>query len=173
MENITGFGLIVLLSPTALLTALGVGSLIGRPLGEVGTGRLVRLTMAMGLFAALGVLALMLWEGTRYVNVLSLEWIGIPHYQFWLKFVFDRLSVPLVILTFLLCGTIGSFVDRSQAMNAAPMTTPKPTAPRVSGLVQPTSLPFTIAYTASISDPVTDSAAITASSGCSRFSFWA
>jgi NAD(P)H-quinone oxidoreductase subunit 5 len=112
MEILTVLGLIVLLSPAALLALLGVGSLIGRPLGEVATGRLVRLTMATGLFAATGVLALMLFEGTRYVNVLSLEWIGVPNYQFLLKSVFDRLSVPLVILTFLLCGTIGSFATR-------------------------------------------------------------
>ena len=31
---------------------------------------------------------------------------------FTLKFVFDRLSVPFVILTFLLCGTIGAFTTR-------------------------------------------------------------
>jgi NADH-quinone oxidoreductase subunit L len=112
MEDITALGLIALLAPAALLAVLGGGSLMGRPLGEVATGRLVRLTMAMGLFAALGVLALMLLQGTRSVNVLSLEWIAVPHYQFLLKFVFDRLSVPLVILTFLLCGTIGSFATR-------------------------------------------------------------
>lgn len=34
------------------------------------------------------------------------------HYHFAVKFVFDRLSVPFVILTFLLCGTIGKFATR-------------------------------------------------------------
>lgn len=34
------------------------------------------------------------------------------HYHFAVKFVFDRLSVPFVILTFLLCGTIGKFAIR-------------------------------------------------------------
>ena len=29
-----------------------------------------------------------------------------------MKFVFDRLSVPFVILTFVLCGTIGAFASR-------------------------------------------------------------
>lgn len=35
-----------------------------------------------------------------------------PHYHFLIKFIFDRLSVPFVILTFILCGTIGAFASR-------------------------------------------------------------
>jgi NAD(P)H-quinone oxidoreductase subunit 5 len=38
--------------------------------------------------------------------------VHIPNYHFAIKLVFDRLSVPLVILTFLLCGTIGAFAAR-------------------------------------------------------------
>jgi NAD(P)H-quinone oxidoreductase subunit 5 len=68
--------------------------------------------MAIGLAATLGVLALMLFEDKRDVTVLSMEWIRVPNYHFLVKFEFDRLSVPLVILTFLLCGTIGSFATR-------------------------------------------------------------
>src|SRR4029078_1354560 len=34
------------------------------------------------------------------------------HYHFSVKFVFDRLSVPFVILSFVLCGTIGAFANR-------------------------------------------------------------
>ena len=33
-------------------------------------------------------------------------------YHFAVKFVFDRLSVPFVILSFVLCGTIGAFATR-------------------------------------------------------------
>jgi NADH-quinone oxidoreductase subunit L len=112
METVAVFGLIVLLAPVLLLAVLGTGSLIERPLTEHATNRLVRLMTAIGLLAALGVLAMMLIEGTRHVTVLSAEWIGVPHYHFLVKFVFDRLSVPLVILTFVLCGTIGSFATR-------------------------------------------------------------
>src|SRR5207244_11494943 len=64
------------------------------------------------LLAALGVLATMLLGGERNVTVLSAEWIHVPYYHFLVKFTFDRLSVPLVILTFLLSGTIGSFATR-------------------------------------------------------------
>jgi NADH-quinone oxidoreductase subunit L len=34
------------------------------------------------------------------------------HFHFRLKFVFDRLSVPFVIMTFVLCGVIGAFASR-------------------------------------------------------------
>jgi NAD(P)H-quinone oxidoreductase subunit 5 len=112
IETATVLGLMVLLAPILLLATLGLGSLIERPLTERATSRLLRLTTATGLLAALGVLAIMLLEGKRQVTVLSAEWIGIPHYHFLVKFVFDRLSVPLVILTFVLCGTIGSFATR-------------------------------------------------------------
>jgi NAD(P)H-quinone oxidoreductase subunit 5 len=105
-------GLIVLLAPAFLLVALGGSSLIEQPLSERATGRLLRLTTAAGLLGSLGVLAAMLLEGTRQVSVLSAEWIAVPDYHFAVRFVFDRLSVPLVILTFLLCGTVGSFATR-------------------------------------------------------------
>jgi NAD(P)H-quinone oxidoreductase subunit 5 len=112
METATAFGLIVLLAPVVLLAILGTGSLIERPLTERATNRCVRVMTALGLVAALGGLAMMLFEGSRHVTVLSAEWIGVPHYNFMVKFTFDRLSVPLVILTFVLCGTVGSFATR-------------------------------------------------------------
>jgi NAD(P)H-quinone oxidoreductase subunit 5 len=34
------------------------------------------------------------------------------HFHFTIKFVFDRLSVPFVIMTFVLCGVIGAFASR-------------------------------------------------------------
>jgi NAD(P)H-quinone oxidoreductase subunit 5 len=112
VELTTVLGLIALSAPTLLLAVLGAASLIERPLTEHATGRFLRLTTATGLLASVGVAALMLFEGTRHVTVLSTEWISVPHYHFMVRFVFDRLSVPLVILTFLLCGTLGSFATR-------------------------------------------------------------
>jgi NAD(P)H-quinone oxidoreductase subunit 5 len=51
----------------------------------------------------------MLTLGTRHVPIELGNLVEIPHFHFSLKFVFDRLSVPFVILTFLLCGIIGRF----------------------------------------------------------------
>jgi NADH-quinone oxidoreductase subunit L len=112
LDTVTTFGLIVLLAPILLLAVLGTGSLIERPWTEQAISRFVRLATATGLLAALGVLATMLLGGERNVTVLSAEWIHVSYYHFLVKFTFDRLSVPLVILTFLLCGTIGSFATR-------------------------------------------------------------
>jgi NAD(P)H-quinone oxidoreductase subunit 5 len=105
-------GLVALLAPVALAAVLGLASLADDPLTERETQRLVRWTSAAGLLAALGVLGVMLARGTRHVALAAGEWVGIPHYHFSVKFVFDRLSVPLVILSFVLCGTIGSFAAR-------------------------------------------------------------
>jgi NAD(P)H-quinone oxidoreductase subunit 5 len=54
----------------------------------------------------------MLSSGQTHVMVVGRQWVHIPNYHFAIKLVFDRLSVPLVILTFLLCGTIGAFAAR-------------------------------------------------------------
>ena len=41
------------------------------------------------------------------------NWVAIPrHYHFSVKFVFDRLSVPMAILSFTLSGTIGAFASK-------------------------------------------------------------
>ena len=105
-------GIAVLLLPAAGLAVLGIGSLIARPLSESAIGRLVRLVTGLGLLAAVGVLVVMLVKDIRYFPILAENWVELPHYHFSVKFVFDRLSVPLVILTFLLCGTIGAFATR-------------------------------------------------------------
>jgi NAD(P)H-quinone oxidoreductase subunit 5 len=105
-------GLIVLLAPVVLTAVLGLASLADHPLTERATERLLRRASGVGLLAALGVLAVMLARGTRHVTVASGDWVGIPRYHFSVKFVFDRLSVPLVILSFVLCGTVGAFATR-------------------------------------------------------------
>ena len=102
-------GLIVVAAPSVLVAALGLASLVGRPLSERMTSRLVQIAIVVGLLAASGVLVLMLAQGTRHVPIEFGHWASIPSFHFSLKFVFDRLSVPFLILTFLLCGTIGAF----------------------------------------------------------------
>ena len=57
-------------------------------------------------------LASMLVLGMRHVSIDLGAWVEIPrHYHFSVKFVFDRLSVPMVILSFTLSGTIGAFAS--------------------------------------------------------------
>jgi NADH:ubiquinone oxidoreductase subunit 5 (subunit L)/multisubunit Na+/H+ antiporter MnhA subunit len=104
-------GVAVVGSPAALLVFLGVPSLVGQPLGERWINRLTQVAVVTGLLAAVAVLGAMLLSGTRYVPIVLGNWVVLPEadFHFTLKFVFDRLSVPFVILSFVLVGTVGAF----------------------------------------------------------------
>lgn len=105
-------GVIVIVSPLALVALLGLTSLLNRRLSEEWIGRLVPASIVTGLCAATTILAMMLFYDRRFVPIEIGHWIDIPHYHFVVKFVFDRLSVPFVILALTLCGTIGAFANR-------------------------------------------------------------
>lgn len=107
-------GVCVLAAPATLLAVLGISALLNRPLSERATNRLTSGTTVVGLAAALLVLLAMLVTGSRHVPIELGDWVVIPqqHFHFHLKFVFDRLSVPFAILSFLLCGTVGAFTSR-------------------------------------------------------------
>ena len=104
--------LTVVTAPVALLAVLGITSLLDRPLPEAATTRLCQAATLIGLVAALAILGLMLASGDRYVPVVLGDWVSVPHFHYSVKFVFDRLSVPFVVLTFVLCGTVGAFAGR-------------------------------------------------------------
>ncbi len=133
MTLFTLLGLIVVAAPTWLVAVLGGASILGRPLSEDSTSRLVRVSIITGLLASITVLGLMLSGDQKRVPIDLGNWVqledhtlgtalaatphSVPHmdhahYHFSFKLEFDRLSVPLVILTFLLCGTIGAFADK-------------------------------------------------------------
>ncbi len=107
-------GIGVVASPAALLAVLGVTSILGRPLSEDSTARLTQASVLFGLLAALGCLALMLATDRRHVPIELGDWVAITeqHFHFRLKLIFDRLSVPFAILSFVLCGTVGAFTSR-------------------------------------------------------------
>jgi NAD(P)H-quinone oxidoreductase subunit 5 len=102
----------VIAAPLALVCLLGIVTLFGRRLSEPVTGALVQFATLLGLVASLGMLLYMLAYGPRHLPVELGNWIALPHFHFHLKFVFDRLSIPLVILSFLLCGVVGAFASR-------------------------------------------------------------
>ena len=106
-------GLIVVVSPLLLTIVLGVSSLLDWKLAEPLISKLVQATIVSGLAAATLVLVLMLTTGTRHVAIDVGTWVAIPHlYHFSVKFLFDRLSVPFAILSFVLAGTIGAFASK-------------------------------------------------------------
>lgn len=109
--HLLGWG--VVFFPALLVAVLGVAALIGRPLSEFAIGRLTEIAVVAGLICAVLILVLMLTSGQRVVPVEIGDWVVLhdtqPPFHFHLKFVFDRLSVPFAILTFVLTGTIGAF----------------------------------------------------------------
>lgn len=105
-------GMTVVAAPALAVLGLGGLSLVGCPPSERVISRVIQLAVVLGLVSALTVLALMLSRGETHVPVDVGDWVSIPHYHFHIKFLFDRLSVPFVVLTFLLCGTVGAFAAR-------------------------------------------------------------
>ena len=129
MPLITLLGLIVVAAPALLVAVLGIASIIDRPLSERWIGRVVQTAMVTGLLASIAILVLMLSRDERRVPIELGHWVILHEhtdpallateqhakhslYHFSFKFEFDRLSVPFVILTFVLCGTIGAFADK-------------------------------------------------------------
>ncbi len=97
--------------PCALLLLIGGRLLVGRPLSELILGRWLKASVGLSLVATLGVLAIMLCTGSRreLIDLGNMVEIHDVHFHFHIKFVFDRLSVPMAILSLVLCGTVGSF----------------------------------------------------------------
>ncbi|TWU20367.1 proton-conducting transporter transmembrane domain-containing protein [Bythopirellula polymerisocia] len=106
-------GIAVLVCPATLVVILGLPPLVGRPLSEKTINRYAYAATVIGLLASLFMLAMMLVVGTRHVPIELGNWVIIPqqHFHFHLKFIFDRLSIPYVILSFLLCGTVSAFTS--------------------------------------------------------------
>lgn len=112
MSLLTLLGMIVVAAPAVLVAGLGLPALFGlRPSERVTSGS-VRVAIIVGFVAAASVLAGMLVSDDRHVAINLGDWISIAHYHFSVKFVFDRLSVPFVLLSYALCGTISAFADR-------------------------------------------------------------
>lgn len=111
---VTGLGYCVVGCPAILLAILGVAALAGRPLSERATARCTETAVLAGLTASLAMLVTMLLTGKRNVPIEFGNLVVIPqqHFHFHLKFVFDRLSVPFLILSYTLVGTVGAFADR-------------------------------------------------------------
>jgi NAD(P)H-quinone oxidoreductase subunit 5 len=131
---IQALGLTVVGAPALMMLVIGVSSLLGSPLSERATGRWVHFGTVVGLIAAVIIMGIMLTTGSRHVPISLGSWVSIgddqparggihltappereaesQHYHFAVKFIFNRLSVPFVILTFVLCGTIGAFATK-------------------------------------------------------------
>jgi NAD(P)H-quinone oxidoreductase subunit 5 len=107
-------GAIVVASPVTLLALLGAAALVGKPFSEKRITQLTQAAVILGLLSSVGVLILMLVTDQRLFTLSLGDWIVLPgqHFHFTFKFIFDRLSVPFAILSFVLCGTTGAFASK-------------------------------------------------------------
>ncbi len=114
MHVLNLFGGLVILPPTFLLAVLGVAGVFRISMREQTIARLTAVSVSTGLICSVGVLAMMLITGERHVSIEFGDWVFLPqeHFHFRLKLIFDRLSVPFAILSFVLVGTIGAFANR-------------------------------------------------------------
>lgn len=109
---LTVLGTVTVIAPFALMVLLGTSTLTGWQLSEPAINRSTQTAVVSGLLAAIAVLLLMLLGGQRHVVLELGDWVEIPHYHFSIKFVFDRLSIPFAILSYILTGTIGAFASK-------------------------------------------------------------
>lgn len=120
-QTLFALGLVVVISPLLMTCILGISTLAKIKLSEPAIARLGHFTIACGLTAAVAILAIMLSTGARNISLDLGNWVAIPghdHYHFSVKLIFDRLSVPFAILSFVLSGTIGAFA--AQYMHREP-----------------------------------------------------
>ncbi|TWW09707.1 hypothetical protein E3A20_11630 [Planctomyces bekefii] len=134
---LTFAGILVVLSPAVLVALFGISTLLRTSVGETVYSRCTAAAVSTGLAAAVWILVAMLMTDDRQVEVSLGDWVRIPaaaeqhageppggavgvsqhasdepHFHFTMKFMFDRLSVPFVIMTFVLCGVISAFASR-------------------------------------------------------------
>ncbi|MDZ4851733.1 MAG: proton-conducting transporter membrane subunit [Pirellulaceae bacterium] len=104
-------GYITVFSPIIFLLVVGFQLLIGRPMSEFALGRWLKSAIILSLFATLAILAIMLVTGSRreIVDMGNMVAIDRVHFHFHISLIFDRLSVPMAILSLVLCGTVGAF----------------------------------------------------------------
>lgn len=112
-------GLLIVSTPVVLFAFLGLAALLrDRPLSEQVITRCVQFAIVTGLVTSIAMLGLMLLWGVTEIPIQIGRWVHVDneaqhyHYHFIFKFEFDRLSIPFVILTFVLCGTIAAFASR-------------------------------------------------------------
>lgn len=103
---------LLIATPGVLFLALGVVWLLG---GCVTERTMARTTK--GAYAVLTLLVIMIgWrmrvEGLHSVRVMMGDWFTVGHYGYPLALLIDRLSLPMVGLTVLLAGIVGSFSVR-------------------------------------------------------------
>ncbi|MEB2312408.1 MAG: proton-conducting transporter membrane subunit [Sorangiineae bacterium] len=103
---------IAVFAPIAAFAWLGLARLLGRRASERSLTRLVSLTFVTSVIAALGLAGAMILE-RRSSEVVPLgTWFSSGTHRVHLSLLVDGLSVPFLVLSSVLCGTVGAFATR-------------------------------------------------------------
>jgi len=106
---LTGIGA---LAAVRCVAAVSIPSLANRPLGEVATARLSRLSFGVGFASLLGAWGAVELSPEPRVLVEVGEWFRCGSYAFHLSLLADRLSLPFAAFAQALCGIVASFSHR-------------------------------------------------------------
>jgi len=111
-ELLTPFGLTIVAAPLILLAVFLIAFLLDRRMHEDTVARLVQGTVGVSLVAAMAAAVIMLRSRVGQHPIELGEWVITPHYHLKFEFVLDLLSLSYVLLTLVLCGTVGAFSTR-------------------------------------------------------------
>ena len=101
-----------LAAPALTLLAVGLPAILGRPLGERLTARLVGGGFTIGLLSGLAMLAVLVVRGFVPEVVHLGTWFAVGHHAATIDLVADGLSVPYVCFSTGLCALVNAFAGK-------------------------------------------------------------
>ena len=101
----------IVLAPVSALAATAAIAVFDAPVKERMTNHITQTSIVVGLAGGFGMLVLMIVSGQRGISVELGDWVTLPeyHFRFTLSFLFDRLSIPFLLLSLVLSGVVGAF----------------------------------------------------------------
>jgi NADH-quinone oxidoreductase subunit L len=111
-DTVSALVVVQLAAPAATLAAIGLPALLGRPLTERATTRIVGGGFAIAFAAAVSVLGLLAAREFAPVIVHSGTWFAVGHHEATVNLVADALSMPYVCFSTGLCWLVNSFAGK-------------------------------------------------------------
>ena len=111
-DTVSALVVLQLAAPAATLALIGIPALVGRPLAERSTTRIVGGGFAIAFAAAVSVLMLLAARGFAPVVVHSGTWFAVGHHEATVNIVADALSMPYVCFSTGLCWLVNSFAGK-------------------------------------------------------------
>lgn len=106
--------MISLISPFVLVLFLGMVALAGLETSEETVSRFTFVSIFSGLVSTIGLVIAFSLGSQAEIPVELGHWVNLPeqHFHFHIKLLLDKLSLPFLLLVYLLCGVISAFTSR-------------------------------------------------------------